>query len=119
MDLDIEGYYNGYTSDGYFNDENEDETEDETAYMIKYTEEGYVRLFYSGKFASGQPRDLSGKAVAISLGYDRENYYYYSGAIEDISKIGDDWRKISIEEIKQIITNGNYDSSLIWYGEVI
>ena len=115
MDLDIEGYYNGYTSDGYFNDENEDGT----AYMIKYTEEGYVRLFYFGKFASGQPRDLSGKAVAISLGHDGENYYYYSGEIENISEIGDNWRKISVEEIKPIIKNINYEGSLVWYGEVI
>lgn len=115
MDLDIEGYYNGYTSDGYFNDENENGT----AYMIKYNEEGYVRLFYTGQFVNGKPCNPEGTAVVISLGYDGENYYYYSGEIEDISDIGEDWRKISVEEVKQIVKNINYEGPLRWYGEVI
>lgn len=112
-DLKIEGYYNGYTSDGYFNDENAN------AYMIKYTEDGYVRMVYSGSFANGQPYDTKGNALIISLGRDGEKYYYYSGKIDDTSPIAEDWQEISIDEIKKKINSLNYEGPLIWYGEVI
>ena len=116
MNLKLEGYYNGYTSDGYFNDTNEN------AYMVKYTEDGYVRTLYSGQFENGQPHDLTGKAFAISLGHDRKNYYYYCGIIEDLSKISeieDGWQLISVEEIEQKINADDYNCSLDWFSEEI
>ena len=116
MDLKLEGYYNGYTSDGYFNDTNEN------AYMVKYTEDGYVRTFYLGQFKDGQPYDLTGEAFAISLGYDGKNYYYYCGIIEDLSKISDiedGWQPISVEEIEQKINADDYICSLDWFSEEI
>lgn len=112
-DLKIEGYYNGYTSDGFFNDENEN------AYMIKYTEDGYVRMFYSGSFADGQPYDTKGNALIISIGRDGKKYYYYSGKIDDTSPTTEDWKEISIDEIKKKIHDLNYEGPLNWYGEVI
>lgn len=115
MDLNMEGYYNGYTSDGYFNDENKNGN----AYMIKYNEDGYVRMLYSGQFASGLPHDLTGNAFVIALGRDGTSYYYYDGKIEDFSQIEELWRKIEIEEIKQRIKGINYDGSLNWYGEIV
>lgn len=112
-DLRIEGYYNGYTSDGFFNDENEN------AYMIKYTEDGYIRLVYAGNFVNGQPYDTKGNAWMISLGRDGEKYYYYSGKIDDTSPAVEDWQEISIDEAKKKTHDLNYEGSLIWYGEVI
>lgn len=113
MDLEMEGYYSGYTSDGYFNDENEN------AYMVKYTRDGHIRMFYSGAFANGQPHDMKGNASIIAFGYDEENYYYYTGQIDDISKIGNGWKKISVEEVKEKINDSGYPGSLVLYGEVV
>lgn len=113
MDLKIEGYYNGYTSNGYFNDESEN------AYMVRYNEDGYIRLFYTGRFVNGQAYDKTGSASVIAFGYDEENYYHYSGVIEDISKIGNGWEKISVDEVKKKIMNSNYSGPLVLYGDVV
>lgn len=114
MDLKIEGYYNGYTSDGLFNDTSEE------AYMIKYTSDGYVRMLYSGGFAAGQPHEMDRNALAIAWGHDEKNYYYYVGKIDDLSKIGDQWIKTSVDEVKSMIKNLNIDAmeQLNWYDDV-
>lgn len=113
MNLKKEGYYNGYTSDGYFNDKSE------SAYMVKYSMDGYIRMFYSGQFVDGQPHDLTGNASVIAFGHDEENYYYYKGMINDISKIGDGWEKIPVEEVKKKFLSVDYSESLFLYGEVV
>lgn len=114
MDLKIEGYYNGYTSDGLFNDSSE------KAYMIKYTLDGYVRMVYFGGFVAGQPHEMNRNALAIAWGHDEKNYYYYVGKIDDLSKIGDQWIKTSVDEAKSMIKNLNIDvmEQLNWYGDV-
>lgn len=54
-----EGYYNGNTSGGRYNDNSG------KAYLIKYNKKGTIELFYSGKFVDGQPEDDTTQAWSI------------------------------------------------------
>lgn len=107
-DLVIEGYYNGYTSNGSFNDDTGE------AYMVKYNEDGTVRMLYVGDFIEGLPDDDSGNAWSISFGYDKSNYYYYKGVFYGGKRKGKQ-RRISQEEINKIVEENNFDVELTWF----
>lgn len=115
MNLMMEGFYNGYTSDGLFNDQNDD------AYMVKYNRNGYVRMLYAGQFQDGKPHDPTGNAWVISLGYDDIHYMYYRGVINNLDEINENngWKHITIEEINQTINNDNYACPINWYDAII
>lgn len=51
----IEGYYNGYTSNALYNDDN-------GAYMVKYFNDETVRMLYMGKVKDGNLNDNTGDA---------------------------------------------------------
>lgn len=79
--LDVEGYYNGYISDGNYNDDTGD------AYMIKFFKPGIlkgngdlpvIRMLYKGKFVNGQPEDNSSNAWYIVRELNTK-YMYYRG----------------------------------------
>lgn len=103
VQLLCEGYYNGYTSNGHYNDDTGN------AYLVKYNEYGYVRYLYVGKIADGYPHDDSGNAWCISWGYDETNYYYYRGVFNN----GD-----HAAEIADIIKEYIFECPLNWASSI-
>ena len=73
IDGNLEGYYSGIVSDGYFNDDTG------TAYMIKYFIDGTVKTLYAGNFVDGQFEDQSGNAWMIGKIHMGDPYSYYQG----------------------------------------
>lgn len=67
----LEGYYNGRTSGGRFNDTSGE------AYMIKYFEDGTVRTLYSGMFKKGVFEDKTCNAWMIGRNDTASKYSYY------------------------------------------
>ena len=72
----LEGYYNGNTSNGRFNDDSGE------AYMVKYFEDGTVRTLYTGKFVDGFPEDFTNHAWMIGKNDTTSKYSYYIGPFE-------------------------------------
>jgi len=75
----LEGFYQGNTSNGYFNDNTGD------AYMIKFASDGTVRNFYQGCFANGKCEDFTGNAWNIARDENNPDmkYLYYKGDFSD------------------------------------
>lgn len=75
----IEGYYNGYTSDGRYNDDSED------AYLIKYDTNGNVRYLYKGILEDGYGNDNRNNADSWALiwGDANDGYHYHKGKFKD------------------------------------
>lgn len=103
-----EGYYNGYTSDGHYNDTTGN------AYLVKFNEYGYVRFLYVGHIVDGYPNDDTGKAWSISWGYNNKDYYYYKGKFKDGDHIEGTPEKISLEDIKSLIDINDFGCELNW-----
>jgi len=72
----LEGYYNGNTSDGWFNDDSG------TAYMVKYFDDGSVRTLYVGRFKDGFPEDSTGDSWLIGRNDTTSSYSYYKGQVK-------------------------------------
>lgn len=104
IDLRLEGYYNGYTSNGRFNDESE------SAYLVKYNLNGEVRFLYVGAIKEGLPDDDSGNAWSVSWGYADDGYYYYKGVFSDGNhgETPPDWRAMTQEEINAVVNPQNF-----------
>lgn len=100
----VEGYYNGYTSDGKYNDESGN------AYLIKYTPNGTVRYLYKGKIKNGYPNDDTGNAWSISLGYANDGYYYYKGIFKngEHGKAPKNWEPMTQEDIKDKVNPNDF-----------
>lgn len=111
----IEGYYCGNISNGYYNDDTGN------AYMVKYTEGGFIRTVYVGRFKNGLPNDQSGNAWQIVFdNYENVNrYFYYKGKFSNNQRQG----KVTIdnyvtqEEINEIINGMQFNCELNWYNE--
>lgn len=107
ISLQIEGYYNGYTSEGKFNDSSED------AYLVKYNEDGSVRYLYVGQIKNGVGNDNTGNAWALSWGYANDGYYYYKGIFYDGKHdIPHNWEPISQEQIDTLVNPDDFNCSL-------
>ncbi|MBD5507850.1 MAG: hypothetical protein HDR05_07340 [Lachnospiraceae bacterium] len=110
----LEGYYNGYTSDGLFNDDTGQ------AYLVKYAREGYIRTLYVGEMKDGYFEDATNNAWYIAKSEDTE-YMYYKGAFDRGHPVHNDEsifiNNISIEEIEKILQDNNFNTGLCWYGE--
>lgn len=104
IDLKPEGYYNGYTSNGRFNDESK------SAYLVKYNLNGEVRFLYVGAIKDGLPDDDSGNAWSVSWGYADDGYYYYKGVFSggNHGETPPDWRAMTQEEINTIVNPQNF-----------
>lgn len=100
----IEGYYNGYVSNGKYNDDSGN------AYLIKYNPDGIVRYLYKGKIKDGYPHDSTGNAWSISWGYANDGYYYYKGVFRDGNhgKVSKKWEPMTQEEIKEKIDPNDF-----------
>lgn len=109
MDLPIEGYYNGYTSDGRYNNKSQD------AYIVKYKENGDVRYLYVGAVKDGVANDDSGEAWCLSWGYANDGYHYYKGRFLDGEPKGTtkDWLEpVTQERIDSIVNPNDFECSL-------
>lgn len=112
--LFIEGYYSGYISDGYFNDDTG------KAYIIKYFEPGVIennnnpviRMFYRGDFFSGQPNDDSYDSWYITRDVDT-TYMYYRGGFSEGKVNHRDEKK---EDFVNYLTHEQIDEYLKQYG---
>jgi len=111
----IEGYYCGNISNGYYNDDTGN------AYMVKYTEGGFIRTVYVGRFKNGLPNDQSGNAWQIVFdNYENVNrYFYYKGKFSNNQRQGkvtlDNY--VTQEEINEIINGMQFNCELNWYNE--
>lgn len=107
VDLKIEGYYNGYTSNGKYNDDSK------TAYLVKYNYEGKVRYLYVGKIKDGLPNDNSRDAWSISWGYADDGYYYYQGEFYNGKhETPPNWKPMTQEEINNIVNSDDFNCPL-------
>ena len=105
----IEGYYNGYTSDGKFNDDSGD------AYIAKYDNKGNIRYLYVGKIKDGFPNDQTGNAWSIAWGYANDGYHYYKGTFtngEQDKKPKSWYKPMTQEEIEKIVNQEDFDCEL-------
>ncbi len=100
----IEGYYNGYTSDGKYNDESGE------AYLIKYKPDGTVRFLYKGNIKNGYPHDETGNAWFISWGNADDGYYYYKGIFKNgkHGKSPKGWKPMTQDEIKEKVNPNDF-----------
>lgn len=104
----VEGYYNGYVSNGKYNDETGE------SYLVKYDYLGNVRYLYVGNIKNGVPDDQTGKAWSIAWGYDDDGYYYYKGTFSkgNHGKPPKNWRPMTQEEIDEIVNPDDFACSL-------
>lgn len=112
--LILEGYYNGYTSNGYFNDDTGD------AYLVKYDIYGFVRTLYVGKIQNGNFHDTTGNAWYIVRDPDKKTkYMYYKGNFVDGQREDSDEAKpgLSYEQIQRYLGYLEFDCPLNWYIE--
>lgn len=109
----LEGYYHGNTSKGSYNDSTGD------AYMLKYSEDGFIRALYVGIFEDGYLNDQSGNAWEIVL--DRSNninkYFYYKGTFTDGFRDGQVSKDNYITKIdrEKYIHGMVFNCELNWY----
>ena len=105
----LEGYYSGNTSDGYYNDNTGN------AYMIKFFDDGTVRMLYHGNFKNGYPDDNTGNAWDI-VKNKNTNYMYYKGSFENGSTTNSKGfifeNNLSIERINEILNENDFNISL-------
>ena len=105
-------YYNGRTSEGYYNDDTGD------AYLVKYNDDGSINILYKGKFKDGQFNDIEGISWYIGEGIeDKEHYYYYRGTFQGGVRTGKTprpWNPLTQDEINEVIKNENFKCPLNW-----
>lgn len=114
VELFLEGYYSGYTSNGYYNDDTGN------AYLIKYFEPGVIenainpviRTFYQGNFVDGQPDDDSYNSWHIAR-ESNTSYMYYRGGFSNGNANS---RNEQLEDFKNNLTHEQIDEYLNLYG---
>lgn len=105
----LEGYYNGNTSDGKYNDETG------KAYLIKYFEDGTVRTLYCGNFKGGEFNDHTGNAWYISTEEGADSYIYFKGGFTNGDPDETDNHKrenIENEKIHKLIEDMKFNSPI-------
>ncbi len=103
-----EAYYNGYTSDGKFNDNTG------SSYLVKYNESGRVIYLYKGKMIGGWPEDDTGQAWSLIWVDIDGRYYYYKGGFArgKRTKTPKNWRPATLDEIKSYVDPNDFNCSL-------
>ena len=111
----LDGYYNGNTSGGKFNDDSG------KAYMVKYFNDGTVRTLYTGAFKNGTFEDRTGNAWMIGRLDIDEAYSYYKGpfsggrALKAPEKNSNYWElDISEDRIQELIDGMTFSCQLNW-----
>lgn len=107
----LEGYYNGNTFDGLYNDSTG------TAYLVKYSENGTVRTLYVGKMKNGYFDDASGKAWYITKD-ENTSYMYYKGIFKDgrpTNNVGSIFiNNLTFTDIMDKLQGKEFDCNLTW-----
>lgn len=103
----VEGYYNGTTSNGWFNDNTGN------AYIIKYFRNGLIKTLYVGNFQNGVFNDLTESAWMIGKKNEFQiAYSYYKGPFENGIATGgpDCWDEpLKQREVDEYITQSGVD----------
>ena len=106
----MEGYYNGETSNGLYNDVTGN------AYLIKYFENGLTKTIYQGNFVDGQFNDETGNAWYIVKEEDTDYMYYkgdfVNGNPNDVKK-GTFENPIDLQRIGEILSEHGIDLTKI------
>lgn len=114
VNLILEGYYSGYTSDGYFNDDTGN------AYLIKYDIYGFIRMLYVGRIKNGNFEDATNNAWYIVRDPDiGTGYMYYKGKFSNGQRENNEGIELNLsyEEIQEHLGTKQFNSSLNWYVE--
>lgn len=111
-DKTIISYYDGTTFDGLYNDVTGN------AYLVKYNDEGFVKLFYRGKFTDGKFTGDHAFEVVLDENKDVNRYFIYSGSFTNGNR--SDSRNSAIkyvtyDELKKILIEKNCPEGLKWY----
>ena len=110
----LEGYYSGEIKEGRYNDQTGN------AYLIKFTNDGYVNFLYNGNFVNGYPDDNTGDAWSLVLDKKMNKYIYYIGKYSGGKKVDTSSNSntyISLDKIKSLIKDKKYNIKLKWYKE--
>lgn len=112
IDTLVDSYYRGNTSNGIYNDNTGE------AYLVRYNEDGTVKVLYKGCFSDGKFDDSTGKAW--ELVFDSSNginqYFYYKGIFRKGNRA--DSKKIDYvtrEQIDQITEGMEFSCDIEWY----
>lgn len=112
IDLKLEAFYHGNTSEGFYNDDTGE------AYLVKYADDGTVRTLYKGKFVNGDFVDDTGTAWYITKD-EKTDYMYYRGTFiggHPANEEGDTFENpVSQERIDEIIGDMTFDCELNWF----
>lgn len=107
----IKSCYSGDTSKGYYNDDSGN------AYLVQYTEDGYVDLLYQGNFENGVFADDSGEAWYIVK--DGNGLYgYFKGVFINGQRIETSTNKpkaVYYNKIRDYVDENSFDCDLTWY----
>ena len=121
----LEGYYNGNTSNGLYNDDSGE------AYMVKYFTAnrygfygaGTIRTLYVGKFKDGFPEDTSNDSWLIGRYTPQGDYSHYKGPFKggvpaissEAANAKDYWSPLpSQEDIDELLEGRTFNCDLIW-----
>lgn len=115
IDTPVDSYYRGNTSNGIYNDNTGE------AYLVRYNEDGTVKVLYKGCFADGKFDDSTGEAW--ELVFDSSNginkYFYYKGIFRKGNRANS--KKIDYvtrEQIEQITEGMEFSCDMEWYDKV-
>lgn len=112
IDTPVDSYYRGNTSNGIYNDNTGE------AYLVRYNEDGTVKVLYKGCFTDGKFDDNTGEAW--ELVFDSSNginkYFYYKGIFRKGNRANS--KKIDYvtrEQIEQITEGMEFSCDMEWY----
>ena len=115
IDTPVDSYYRGNTSNGIYNDNTGE------AYLVRYHEDGTVKVLYKGCFTDGKFDDNTGEAW--ELVFDSSNginkYFYYKGIFRKGNRANS--KKIDYvtrEQIEQITEGMEFSCDMEWYDNV-
>lgn len=106
-----ESLYQGKTKNGFYCDDTGN------AYLVKFSENAYVRTLYYGGFKKGVFDDLTGDAWYITKG-ENTNYMYYRGKFKDGVPVNDKNSEfvndLTINDIHNIIKQYSFLEEFEW-----
>lgn len=110
-------YYNGYTSNGKYNDL--DNHESNSPYEVIFSSDGTVEKLYMGQFVNGLFHDQSGNAqeLVFDTSYNINKYFYYKGTFSNGNRDGNVSSKnyVTQDEIDELLAGKKFGVELKWY----
>ena len=100
-------YYSGSTFNGEYNDDSGE------AYLVEFYDDGTVDTLYVGNFVDGTFNDDTGAAWDIAYWEDGKGYMYNTGVFND-GNAAVSGKKVSKDEINEIIKGYKFDCELNW-----